>query len=147
MDTSRLSPGDMIAGAGGIGLFLFLFLDWFSVGSAWELFDLTDIVLAAIALVVIALVALRAMGNEVSVPGGRATVIALLGAAATAMVLTWAFEGEERKIGLWLALLAALAITFGGWQALRDRVAPTHRTTDTPPASPTTTGGPPPPAV
>ena len=143
MDRNRLSPGDLIAGAGAIGLFLFLFLDWFEPASAWELFDILDIVLAAIAVAVIVLVAARAAGNDIDVPGGRATVIALLGFAATMLIFTFVLEGEERKIGLWLAFLAALAITFGGWQALRDRVGP-HTTTAT---TPHTTGAPPPPAV
>ena len=138
MDTNRLSPGDMIAGAGAIGLFLFLFLDWFGPVNAWQGFDLLDILLALIALAVIVLVATRAMGNELNVPGGRATAIALLGFAATMIVLTFVLEGEDRKIGLWLSLLAALAIAFGGRQALRDRVGTHHAT----PAA-----GSPPPAV
>ena len=135
MDTSRLSPADLIAGAGGLGLFLFLFLDWFGPFSAWEGFDLVDILLAAIAVAVIVLVATRAAGNELDVPGGRASFIALAGFAATMIVLTFVLEGEERKIGVWLALLAAIAITYGGWQAARGRVAPGH-THDTPAAPP-----------
>jgi TRAP-type uncharacterized transport system fused permease subunit len=136
MDTSRLSTGDMIAGAGGVGLFIFLFLDWIGEFSAWEGFDLTDILLAAIALAVIALVASRAAGNEINVPGGRAAVIEMLGLAATAIVLTWVFEGEERKIGLWLSLIAALAIFYGGWQAMRGHAGHTHDHTTTPSAPP-----------
>ncbi len=130
MDTNRLSTGDMIAGAGAVGLFLFLFLDWILEASAWKVFDVTDILLALIALAVIVLVATRAMGNEVNVPGGRATAIALLGFGATMIVLTWVFEGEERGIGLWLSLLAAIAIAYGGWHALRGHAGHTgHRTT------------------
>ena len=144
MDTNRLTTGDMIAGAGGVGLFIFLFLDWIGDFSAWEGFDLTDIVLALIAVIVIALVAMRATGNDVNVPGGRATVIAALGLAATSMVLTWVFEGEERKIGLWLSLLAAIAILYGGWQAMRGH--PGVRTTGGTTAD-TTTAAPPPPHV
>lgn len=123
MNTSRLSQGDMIAGGGAVALFLFLFLDWFGPVSAWEGFDILDLVLAAIAIAVIVLVATRAMGNDVSVPGGRAEAIFLLGFAATMIVLTFVLEGEERKIGIWLALLAALAITYGGWHARRGPAA------------------------
>lgn len=123
MNTSRLSQGDMIAGGGAVGLFLFLFLDWFGPVSAWEGFDLVDLLLAAIAIAVIILVATRAMGSDVSVPGGRAEAIFLLGFAATMIVLTFVLEGDERKIGLWLALLAAIAITYGGWHARRGPAA------------------------
>jgi TRAP-type uncharacterized transport system fused permease subunit len=144
VDTTRLSQGDMIAGAGGVGLFIFLFLGWFDEFSAWELFDLTDILLALMAVVVIALVASRATGNDINVPGGRETMIALLGFGATMIVLTWVFEGEERGIGLWLSLVAALAILYGGWQTLRGGPA-AHRTTTTPAQTTTTPGAPPPP--
>ena len=145
MDTNRLTTGDMIAGAGGVGLFIFLFLDWIGDFSAWEGFDLTDILLALMAVAVIALVATRAMGNDINVPGGRATVITLLGFGASMIVLTWVFEGEERKIGLWLSLLSALAILYGGWQAMRGH--PGVRTTGgtTTAAGTTTTADPPPP--
>jgi TRAP-type uncharacterized transport system fused permease subunit len=136
VDTSRLSQGDLIAGAGGIGLFIFLFLNWILEASAWEVFDIVDILLAAIGLGVVALVAARAMGNDIRVPGG-AGAVALAGFAATMIVLTFVLEGEERGIGLWLSLLAALAITYGGWQAMRGHAGHTHHATTTP--------GPPPP--
>lgn len=140
MDSRKLTQGDMIAGAGGVGLFVFLFLDWILDASAWEVFDIVDILLAAIAVIVVVLVVTRAMGNDVSVPGGRAEAIFLLGFAATMIVLTFVLEGEERKIGLWLSLIAALAIAYGGWQARRGDVGPAQRST-------ATTGAPPPPAV
>ena len=138
MDSKRLTQGDMIAGAGAVGLFIFLFLDWILDVSAWEAFDILDILLAAIAVAVIVLVATRAMGNDLDVPGGRASAIFLLGFAATMVVLTFVLEGEEKKIGLWLSLLAALAITYGGWHAKRGDHHAGHTTT-----TPHTTGAPP----
>jgi len=121
----------MIAGVGAVLLFVFLFLDWFEPASAWELFDIVDVLLAAIAIAVIVLVATRAMGNDLDVPGGRASAIFLLGFAALMVVLTFVLEGEERKIGVWLSLLAAAAITSGGCHAKRGHYgAPrTHTTT------------------
>ena len=142
MDTSRLSQGHLIAGAGGVGLFVFLFLDWFGPFTAWQAFDVVDILLAAIAVVVAGLIAARAAGNEIAVPGGPGA-IALAGFAATFITLTFLLEGEERKIGVWLALVSALAITYGGWQALRGGTVSAPRTTAPPPAPPA--GGPPPP--
>ncbi len=137
MNTSKLSQGDMIAGAGAIGLFLFLFLDWVGPINAWEGFDIVDIVLAAIAVAVIVLVVTRAMGNDVNVPGGRAEAIFLLGFTATVIVLTFVLEGEERKIGMWLALLSAIAITYGGWHVRRGGAAGGTTTHTTSPAAPT----------
>ena len=54
---SRLSQGELIAGISGLALFVVLFLPWYGVdvnvagfsasetASAWEAFDMTDIVL------------------------------------------------------------------------------------------------------
>jgi hypothetical protein len=36
---------------------------------------------------------------------------------------TFLLEGEERKVGIWLALVASLGITYGGWLATRERPA------------------------
>ncbi|HEV2812426.1 MAG TPA: hypothetical protein VGW10_04160 [Solirubrobacteraceae bacterium] len=136
MDTSRISRGEMIAGAGGIGLFLFLFVDWASTVSAWEAFDVVDIVLAAIGLGVVALVAARAAGQNVAVPGGSGTAIALAGFAAAIITLTFLLESDDREIGLYLSVLAALAIVYGGWVASRGPVAPRPATTAPPPPPP-----------
>ena len=122
MNTARVSPGEMIAAAGGLGLFLFLFIDWFGPFSAWEGFDIMDIVLAAIGLGVVALAAARAAGTRIDLPGGPGMAITIAGFAATMIVLTFLLEGEEREIGVFLSLLAALAITWGGWTLSRGGV-------------------------
>ncbi len=137
MNTSRLSQGDMIAGIGGVVLFIGLFLNWILEASAWEVFDLTDILLAAIAVVVIVLVAAAAAGNDIGVPGGRGGAIKTLGFAATVICLVFLFEGEERGLGIFLSTLAALAIVYGGWQAQSGGpVGPTRATTASPGAPP-----------
>src|SRR5688572_2800457 len=43
----------LIAAGGGVLLFIALFMSWFGPFSAWEAFDLTDIVLALIAILAI----------------------------------------------------------------------------------------------
>jgi hypothetical protein len=141
MDTARVSPAEMIAGAGGLGLFLFLFLDWFGPVNAWQGFDIVDVLLALIGLGVVVLVAARAAGTTVAVPGGTSTAIALAGFAATTVVLTFLLEGEERKIGLFLSLVAALAITYGGWAARRGTPRTTTGTATTGPAGTTAPPG------
>ena len=129
MDTSRVSQGELIAGASGLLLFLFLFMDWFGPVSAFEAFDILDILLALIGLGTAAVVAARAMGMDVGLP---APTIFLEGFAASVIVLTFILEGEERKIGVWLALLAGLGIAYGGYMALTSGTRPTT-TTPTPP--------------
>ena len=140
MDTSRVSSGEAIAAVGGLVLFVVLFFDWFGPFSAWETFDVVDIVLAAIGLGVAAVAAAQAAGTRVQLPGGPGVAVALAGFAATMITLTFLLEGEERKIGVWLAVLASLAITYGGWVAARGRPAAAPRST--PPPAPA--GAPPP---
>ena len=135
MDTSRISQGEMIAGIGGLGLFLFLFLDWFGPLNAWQTFDIMDVVLAIIGIGVAVVVAARAAGNAIDVPGGAMT-IALAGFAATCIVLTFLLESDGRKFGIFLELVAALAIAYGGWQAMKGSRT---RTATPPPAARTDT--------
>ena len=118
-DPGRISPGETIAGGAGIALFLFMFLSWFGPLSAWEIFDVVDIVLALIAILAVAVAGARAMGNDIL---GRNTGMALTvaGVVATSMILAFIFEGDERKIGVFLGLLAAIALMYGGWRALTD---------------------------
>lgn len=138
MDASRVSVGELIAGASGLLLFVFLFINWISPegvdgANAWQLFDFMDIVLAVIGLGVAALVAARAAGMEPGVPGGAGAVIGLAGFAAFWIVLTFVIEGDDRGAGLWLSLLAAIGITYGGLAAGRGRPA---ARAGTPPAPP-----------
>ena len=137
MDTSRISQGELIAGIGGLGLFLCLFLNWFAGFSGWQTFDIVDVLLAIIGVGVAVVVGMRAAGNAIDVPGG-ASLITIAGFAATCIVLTFLLEAEERDFGIFLALAAAVAITYGGWTAARGG-ATTTTTAAPPPAARTDT--------
>ena len=120
----------MIAAAGGALLFVFLFLPWFGAGdldlSGWEGQSSTDVYLLITAIVAVA-AALAA--GVFPIPGlswNGAT--ALLGAVGT-ILLIWLTvfdfpDGEDRKIGLYLSLLAVAAIAVGGYLAARDEAGP-----------------------
>jgi hypothetical protein len=113
----------MIAGLGGVLLFIFLFLPWFGTGgvnqSGWEGQSSTDIFLLIVAVVAVATAA-TAGGTLLSgLTLNGAT--ALLGSVAT-LVLLWlvvfdSLPGEDRKIGIYLALIAVIMIAFGGYTA------------------------------
>lgn len=122
MDTSRVSPGELVAGVSGLLLFVFLFLDWIGPFNAWEVFDFMDIVLAVLGLGTAAFVGARIAGKDVEMPGGSALLLAVAGLSAFWIVATFLIEGDERKIGLWLALLATIGLTYGGVNAGRGRV-------------------------
>jgi hypothetical protein len=118
-DPGRISPGETIAGGAGIALFLFLFLHWFDGASAWATFDVVDFLLAAIALLAVGVAGAHAMGND---PLGRntGTVLAVAGIVATSIILTFVLEGDGRKIGLYLAFLAAISLAYGGWRTMHE---------------------------
>ena len=122
MQTSRASEGELIAAGSGLALFIFLFLDWVLGASAWEAFDIVDVILAVIGLVPVVIVALRVAGQPVRVEEGR--LFYMLGVVATVIVAVFVLEGEERKVGLFLALLAAMGLTYGGIRIGRSPTAP-----------------------
>ena len=137
MDTRDKAP--LIAAGGGLLLFISLFLSWFGEGSAWEWFDFSDIVLALIALLAIAIGASIATGNALNVPGGPAGALTTAGLIAVGMVATWVFEGEERKFGLFVALIGVIAIVVGALQLGRGTTAsatPSTRAADPSPPPP-----------
>jgi hypothetical protein len=128
-----MRQGQLIAGAGGVLLFIFLFLPWFGEGgenlSGWQGQSSTDIYLLITA--VVAVWALAAGGGAI-LPGLRINgASALLGGVGT-ILLVWLTvfdfpEGADRKIGLYLSLLAVAAIAFGGYTASQNEAATSRR--------------------
>ena len=126
----RLRAGEWIAGAGGIGLLVALFLGWYSGASAWRAFAVLDIVLALIALVPLALVALQATRASPSLPATFSALSVLAGALATLLILyrivdqPGANDAVEVEPGAWIGLATALVALAGGWLSLRDESHP-----------------------
>ena len=121
MNLSRTSTGQRIAGIGGFLLFIFLFLPWFGEGgielSGWEGQSSTDVYLLITAIVAVA--AGLAGPTGLLVPGLTLNgAAALLGGVATIQLL-WLtlFDGDDRQYGMYLSLLAAIAIAVGGYLA------------------------------
>jgi len=145
LDTSKISFGEMIAGVGGLLLFLFMFLKWYGVeadgvelvaGNAWESFSFIDLLLFLAALVAVAVAALRAAGKLPALPIPAGQIVAIAGAVAVVLVLFRLIftpgGGEEvagvefditRKLGVFLGLLASAAIAFGGYTAMNERAS------------------------
>ena len=121
MNFSRTSIGQRIAGLGGILLFICLFLPWFGedglVLSGWEGQSSTDVYLLITAF--IALAAAFAGPKGLLVPGltmnGAAT---LLGGVGTILLLWLVLvDGDDRQYGMYLSLVAVVAITVGSYLA------------------------------
>jgi hypothetical protein len=134
-----LRTGEIVAGIGGIALFVFLFFDWFGGAaevsgsvvngtatlshpgiSGWDaLSDLPGFLIIMSGVAGIALACLAAAGQRVNIPVRRGATTALLGALAVLLILWRMFAGSPTlKIGVFLGLAAAIAITAGALMAL-----------------------------
>jgi hypothetical protein len=144
----------LIAAGGGVLLFISLFLKWFGAEgfdetvSAWEYYDLIDIILAAIALIVAGIGAMLATGNTANLPAAPGPIVSTASLIAftivAANVLDVPLEGIERKFGLFVALIATIAMIVGGMQLGRGAPAAARRAPEPPTAPPPPP--PPPPA-
>jgi hypothetical protein len=150
-DRNRLNTGELIAGIAGVVLLVDLWFDWygvqvsaaggllkgFSIGvsaTAWEAFSVIDIILFLVALIAIGIAVLKAMNRlpEMAVPAS--TILTIAGGVALILILyrtidtpvdTHGVNGIDvsRKFGLWLGLLSAAALTYGGWRAMQEEGA------------------------
>ncbi len=147
MDTTRLSQGQIIAAAGGLVLIISLFLDWTSgvtitigtasistSGNAWDVFSGMDILMALVGLAAIAIAVLAMTNRSVEAPVKLDWVLALLGIGTIGWALGWDLENPNAGLGAWIALLAAIAIAYGGFEAARSPQLVASRSA--PPSSP-----------
>ena len=156
MDTSKLTPGDISAGIGGVVLLVSLWLKWYGVSvnvsgfsasesaSGWQVLSTIDIILFLVSLVAIGLVAARAAGAapaDLPVP----LVLLGLGALAVLLVLFRIIDSPapsdlpdqvdvSRKIGIFIALIGAAGIAYGGWRSNME--TPATRAAAAPPPPP-----------
>jgi uncharacterized membrane protein YhaH (DUF805 family) len=144
MDVDRLSTGEKIAGVSAILLFIFMFFDWFTVsasnefvsvsvgGSAWDALDVIPIILliAIVAAVGVAVVRLTDADFEPSI--SMNAVVAILGIISVLLVLYRIisppdsdFSGisVDPAVGIFLGLVAAAGIAFGGYRAMQEEGA------------------------
>jgi hypothetical protein len=176
VDTKKVSSGEMIAGISALALFIFMFLPWYGIDAvggvevggfgidtdvnAWQAFSFIDLLLFIVSIVVVGLVLAKAAEASPDLPAPPATAIATLGGVAVVLILfrlIFAPDGTGdvdidvdvgRKIGIFLGLIAAGGITYGGWRAMQE-VGPVEAPrASTPPPAPSTPPEPasPPPA-
>lgn len=146
MDTSKISFGEMIAGAAAVVLFIVMFVPWYGASasvagfsasanaSAWQAFSFVDILLLLVVLVTIGLVVARATGNMPPLPQPPGLIIAVAGVLAVVLILFRLLVVPDggvsgvnvdisRKIGIFLGLIAAAGVAFGGWTAMNERAS------------------------
>jgi len=146
MDMDRLSTGEKIAGGSAVLLFIFMFFDWFKVevsgggfvggslgGNAWEWFSWIDLLMLLTVIVVVAVVVIRLSDAIFEPPVSLNAVVAVLGGLSVLFILyriidppgaSESFGGVSvdvgRQIGVFLGLLAAAGITYGGYRAMQE---------------------------
>lgn len=130
MDASRLRQGEIVAGIGGVALFIFLFFDWYGSDgeisfNGWDTLggDISGLLVFLAAIAGVKLAGLAAMGLRLNVPFRRGTITFVLGYLATAIIVWRAFTTPESvglEFGFFLGLAAALAIAIGAMLALRE---------------------------
>jgi hypothetical protein len=122
----RIRIGEAVAGIAGVILVVSLFLDWFEGAgvslSAWEAFDVADVILfaAGLAGVLVALLAASQSKSDLPVAGAALTMVA--GAVATVLVVYRELNpvGDLDQAGSMLVgLVGALGVAVGAWLAIR----------------------------
>ena len=147
MDTSRISFGEMIAGVSAhraVRVHAPALVRRVrqlrrrghqrAAHSAWEAFGFIDILLFLVLAVALGLVVARAADAMPDLPQPPGLIIAAAGAFAVLLILFRLIvvpdgnvdvDGVDfsRKIGIFLGLIAAAGITFGGWTAMNERAS------------------------
>jgi hypothetical protein len=139
VDLRRLRLGEWVAAGGGVALIASLFLDWYGASvdvgegfelrvgfSAWEAFDVLDVVLVLIGLLAIGLAVLQATRDSPAMPVGAGVLTVVFGALAVLLVVYRLIDQPgpneliEVRTGAWVGLVAAIVIAIGGWESVRD---------------------------
>ena len=149
MEVDKLSTGEKIAAVSAVLLFAFMFFDWFGVevsgvpgfsgdiagggGSAWDALDVIPIFLMLAIVAAIGVAVIRLTDADLELPVSLNAIVAALGGLAVLLILYRiidppgggsGFEGVEvdttLKLGIFLGLLAAAGIAYGGYSAMRE---------------------------
>lgn len=138
-DVTRFEAGAVLVAVGAVVLLISLFFDWYEPGrSAWQVFEVWDLVLAALALTALWSAAERVLSTHpppqrwLLVPGIAALVIVL----ESLLNHPPAAIGSGPMVGIWLALGASMAMAIGAGMSIArvsvaiqisDGASPTHR--------------------
>jgi uncharacterized membrane protein YhaH (DUF805 family) len=180
MELDRLSTGEKISAVSAVLLFIFMFFDWFGAkvegvpgfsgsieagGSAWDALDVIPLFLMLAIVVALAVAVIRLTDADVEPPVSMNAIVAALGGLAVLLILyrivdppgsgdALAGVGVDitLKLGIFLGLLSAVGIAYGGYSAMREEGASfggeADRLSGGPDAAPgqqPPAGGPPPP--
>jgi hypothetical protein len=132
MTSTKYGLGQLICGTGGALMIVSLFLPWAGGAagdlSGWELWTMADVFLLIVGLVAIAT---ALTGGRVGLfrpdlsLSGAADLLALVSTVLLAWLVIFDFpEGASREIGVFLALIGAMAVAGGAGDYAPLRGAP-----------------------
>jgi hypothetical protein len=167
----------MIAAASGAALLIIMFLPWFGLGgqlgdafqqaqdlgfapnvdtnaNAWQSFSFIDIVLFVTVIIAIGFGVAAAMARDVALPVAASAITAGFGILSVLLIayrlLNTPFD-SSRKFGVFLGLIAAAGVAYGGWVGMQeegtsfgDQVDRVQGGGDAPPPPPPPPAAPPP---
>jgi uncharacterized membrane protein YhaH (DUF805 family) len=148
MEVDKLNTGEKISAVSGILLFIFMFFDWFGVevsgvpgfsgsvsgagGSAWDALEVIPIFLMIAIVAAVGVAVIRLTDADLEPPISLNAIVAALGGLAVLLILYriidtpggGSFGGVSvettLKFGIFLGLLAAAGIAYGGYAAMRE---------------------------
>lgn len=173
MDVDKLNTGEKIAGISAVLLFIFMFFTWFGVevsgggfsgsvpgagGSAWDALDFIPIVLVIAIVVALVNAFLRLSDSVYEPPVSMNVAVTVLGGLSTLLILYriidppgfGSFGGVSvdatLEVGIFLGLIAAAGIAYGGYRAMQEEGATFSGTADRLSGGGPSGGPPPPPS-
>jgi hypothetical protein len=150
MDFTRLTQGEKIAAVSGVALFLIMIIfEWFGVEAsgafggisasvdldsrkAFGAYGFIDIVLLITVAAAIGLALISASQTEVGLPVAASAIVAGLGILSVVLIVISIISPPEfldvsgdgidytLKPGVWLGLIAAIGVAYGGWRAMQE---------------------------
>jgi hypothetical protein len=142
LDANRLSQGQTVAAASAVALFIISFLPWFGISggvvvqgvgavggsenfSLWKAENPLDIYLLIVILVALVPAGLALLGGADDSFPLAPIATALLGGVGTLLILYQVFDtpgDADRKVGLFLGLIACAGIAIGGYLSMQEDV-------------------------
>jgi hypothetical protein len=122
-DPATVPASRWLAGGGALVLLVSLFLDWFGVGgysqTGWDALD-GDKLIGVFAVVALLLIGLELFGARISLPVEPGLVVLGCGALSLMIIVLRFIDLSDFKLGIYIAFVAAVALTAGGWLEHRD---------------------------
>jgi hypothetical protein len=122
-DPASGPPSRWLAGGGALVLLISLFLDWFGSGgysqTGWDALD-GDKLVGLFAIVALLLIGLELFDARISLPVEPSLVVLACGALSLMIIVLRFIDLSGFKFGIYVAFLAAAALTVGGWLEQRD---------------------------